>query len=210
MCLYPRLIKNRKYIPNKKNKGNVPKVKDIRVLYVPVGCGKCMECTKQKANEWRTRLLEEVRENWTGKFVTLSFNEKSLIKLGKEANEKEGYKADNEIAKIAIRYFLERWRKATGKSVRHWLVTELGGNGTERIHIHGIIWTEETRLIHDKWQYGNVWIGQWINEITVNYIVKYLHKTDEKHKHYNSKVFTSSGIGKGYTKRRDSNRNKGS
>jgi hypothetical protein len=32
MCLYPRLIKNRKYIKNKKNGGNIPPVKDERVL----------------------------------------------------------------------------------------------------------------------------------------------------------------------------------
>ena len=35
MCLYPRLIKNRKYIANKKNGGNIPPVSDLRVLMVP-------------------------------------------------------------------------------------------------------------------------------------------------------------------------------
>ena len=39
MCLYPKLIKNRKYIANKKNGGNIPPVSDSRVLMVPVGCG---------------------------------------------------------------------------------------------------------------------------------------------------------------------------
>ena len=29
------------------------------------------------------------------------------------------------------------------KSVRHWLITELGHNGTENIHLHGIIWTNK-------------------------------------------------------------------
>ena len=46
MCSYPRLIKNRKYIANKKNGGNIPPVSDLRVLMVPVGCGKCIECKK--------------------------------------------------------------------------------------------------------------------------------------------------------------------
>ena len=32
MCLYPKLIKNRKYIANKKNGGNIPPVSDLRVL----------------------------------------------------------------------------------------------------------------------------------------------------------------------------------
>ena len=48
MCLYPRLIKNPKYKPNKKNGGQVPPILDSRVLAVPIGCGKCLECKKQK------------------------------------------------------------------------------------------------------------------------------------------------------------------
>ena len=43
MCLYPRLIKNPKYKPNKKNGGRVPPILDSRVLAVPIGCGKCLE-----------------------------------------------------------------------------------------------------------------------------------------------------------------------
>ena len=91
MCLYPRLIKNRKYTVTKKNGGVVPQVTDERALMVPVGCGKCMECKKQKANTWRTRLLEEIRTDKTGKFVTLSFSDKSLKELS-EGIELKGYK----------------------------------------------------------------------------------------------------------------------
>ena len=53
MCLYPKLIKNRKYIANKKNGGAIPPVTDLRVIMVPVGCGKCIECLKQKGREWQ-------------------------------------------------------------------------------------------------------------------------------------------------------------
>ena len=123
MCLYPKLIQNRKYKANKKNKGIIPICKDERALLVPVGCGKCMECMRQKANGWKTRLLEEVRHDKTGKFVTLSFSNKSLVEIGKEIKGISGYKADNEICRIAIRRFLERWRKTEKKSVKHWMVT---------------------------------------------------------------------------------------
>ena len=67
MCLYPKLIKNRKYIANKKNGGNIPPVNDLRVLMVPVGCGKCIECKKQKSREWSIRLQEEIRHMNNGK-----------------------------------------------------------------------------------------------------------------------------------------------
>jgi hypothetical protein len=212
MCLYPKLITNRKYIPNKKNGGIIPAVSDKRVLQVPIGCGKCMECKKQKSREWQVRLQEEIRENKNGKFVTLTFSDESIKELSKDI-KLEGYELDNEIATKAVRRFLERWRKKYKKSVRHWLVTELGSNGTENIHLHGIIFTNETaETIKKIWQYGYTWIGDkstggYVNEKTINYIVKYINKVDTKHKEYNSKILTSAGIGRNYTNRKDSKKN---
>ena len=59
----------------------MPKVKkegkwvdDERVTIVPVGCGKCMECMKQKKNNWRIRLMEEVKSDKRGHFVTFTFS----------------------------------------------------------------------------------------------------------------------------------------
>ena len=78
MCLYPRLIKNKKYEPNKKNGGHVPPLLDERTLYVPVACQNCIECDKQKRTHWRTRLLEEVKHNTQkGYFITLTFSNES-------------------------------------------------------------------------------------------------------------------------------------
>ena len=166
MCLYPKLILNRKYTPNNKNKGNVPIPSDIRALYVPVGYGKCMECLKQKAREWRVRLHEELRsDNRSVYFVTLSFSDESLNKLQSEIDkEYTGYDLDNKTATLAVRRFLERWRKEFKTSVKHWLVTELGQNNTERIHIHGLIWSPDPGLIGRIWKYGNTWIGDYVNE----------------------------------------------
>jgi len=222
MCLYPKLIKNRKYISNKKNGGIIPPVTDARVLMVPVGCQRCMECKKQKSRNWQVRLQEEIRHNKNGKFVTLTFSNESIEKLAHEIIGTTkigmecltGYNLDNEIATLATRRFLERWRKKYKKSVRHWLVTELGGNGTENIHMHGIIWTNESsETINKIWKYGFTWVGDkrnegYVNEKTVNYIVKYISKTDVLHKEYNSKVLTSAGIGKNYTTRHDAIKNK--
>lgn len=216
MCLYPRLIKNRKYTINKKNGGNIPQVKDNRTLLVPVGCGNCIECRKQKARGWQIRMLEEVKNRKDGKFVTLTFSNESILELTKEIKGLNGYDLDNAIATIGIRRFLERWRKKNKKSLRHWLVTELGHNGTENIHMHGIVWTEKTiEEIGEKWQYG--WIYprtenekkiNYVNAKTVNYIIKYITKRDEKHKTYKSKILTSAGIGKTYIERLDAGKNK--
>ena len=214
MCLYPKLIKNRKYISNKKNGGNIPPVTDKRVLLVPVGCQKCIECKKQKARNWQVRLQEEIRHDNKGKFVTFTFSNESIKELSSQIKGITGYNLDNEIATLGVRRFLERWRKKFKKSVKHWLVTELGSNGTENIHLHGILWTNETtKTIEKIWKYGFIWVGDknnggYVNEKTINYIVKYINKIDEKHKEYNSKILTSAGIGRNYTEREDSKKNK--
>lgn len=206
MCIYPRLIENKKYKSNKKNGGIIPDVKDGRQLYVPVGCGKCMECKKQKGRGWAIRMQEDIKHNKNAKFVTLTFNEEELTKLKQELDY-TGYELENEVAKLAVKRFRERWRKKYGKSIRHWLVTELGGGRTERIHIHGIVWTNEKKEeIEQKWKYGMVWQGEYVNEKTINYIVKYVNKIDEKHKEYESIILTSAGIGKDYLKTRNSKR----
>ena len=200
MCLYPKLIKNKKFEPNKKNGGVPPPVNDKRTLLVPVGCGKCMECMKKKANDWRTRLLEEIKVGNKCEFVTLTLSNDSYRALDIEINEDvRGYDRENEIITLATRRFLERWRAKTGKSVKHWLVSELGGSGTENIHLHGFLWTDKKELINETWKYGYTYTGEWVNEQTVNYCVKYVMKMDKKHKEYRSKILTSKGIGANYT-----------
>ena len=81
MCLFPMFIHNPKYKPNKKNKYNPPQLKDERIKYVPTGCGKCIECLKQKAREWQVRLQEEIKTDKTGLFITFSYSDKWLNQL---------------------------------------------------------------------------------------------------------------------------------
>lgn len=235
MCLYPTLIKNRKYVKNKKNGGVVPPVPDERVRYVPIGCQDCIECRKQKARQWQVRLLEDLKEHKNGRFITLTFSNESIVKFIENTDnlkelehlkELSGYPLDNEIATKAVRLFLERWRKKFKKPLRHWLVTELGHNGTENIHIHGIIWTDvDLRIVEQVWGYGYMWKGKkqtyknsrgtvtskienYVNERTVNYIIKYITKRDIDHPGFKSKILTSAGIGGNYVRGTDYKRNK--
>lgn len=205
MCLYPKLILNRKYLPNKKNGGIPPKCPDERLKYVTAACGKCYECRKQKSRAWLVRMQEELRHDNNAIFVTLTFEDKWYQTISK----KYSIKGDNNIATIAMRLWLERIRKKTGKSIKHWCITELGGNATERIHIHGILWGEDIASItRETWNYGFIYIGKYVNEKTINYITKYMYKKDEKHPNFTGKVLCSSGIGKEYLNRTDSINNK--
>lgn len=207
MCLYPRFILNRKYLPNKKNVGTPPECTDPRAKMVPVGCGKCIECLTQKARAWSVRLQEEIRSNKQGQYVTLTFSNESIAELTKEIDGLDGYELDNEIAKLAVRRFLERWRKKYGVSVKHWLVTELGHQGTENIHLHGLIFTDNKQDIQEIWKYGFTYIGEYVNEQTINYIVKYISKQDKHHLYYNPRILTSPGMGSAYTQRPDATLN---
>lgn len=194
MCLYPKLIKNPKYKPNKKNGGKPPKPTDIRLTMVPIGCGNCIECRKQLANNWRVRLSVTLSAmKIPAYYITLTFSEEKLNWYKLTCNN------DNDIARAAIRHFLERWRKKYKKSVKHWLITELGHEGTERIHLHGIIWTEHPKeAIEERWGNGWVRIGAYVNLRTINYIIKYVTKIDSDHENYTGKIFCSAGLGKEY------------
>lgn len=194
MCLYPRLIANKKYLPNRKNNYNPPILHDIRLKYVSIGCGKCIECRKQKANNWRIRLTQEILSDNVAQFVTLTFSEEALNSIMRKYNIEDA----NLVAGIAVRRFLERWRKKHTKSVKHWLITELGHQGTERIHLHGLIWTDNKEDIKNIWGYGYVFIGEYVGIRTINYIVKYVTKLDADHKTFEGQIFASAGIGKAY------------
>ena len=164
----------------------------------------------KKKREWSIRLKEEIKQDNKATFVTLTFNEESLQKLRKDKriNNLTAYDLDNATAKLATRLFLERWRKQTKRSVKHWLITELGHNGTERIHLHGIIWSKDVEMINKTWGYGYTYNGIYVNERTINYITKYITKQDNKHKAYKPKILTSAGIGGTYTQRTQAEANK--
>ena len=82
MCLNPSYIKNRKYIPNKKNGGVIPPVSANRVLIVPVGCGVCIECKKQKSRSWQIRLKEDIKRYFNGKVVARRMSGEMNTSLG--------------------------------------------------------------------------------------------------------------------------------
>ena len=149
----------------------------------------CKECKKKKAREWSLRLQEDTKHNKNAKFITFTLSNwyyKVLRRYTQTHKIKstDEYIIDNQIATIAIRRFLERWRKKYKKSVRHWLITELGGGHSERIHLHGLIYTDNKNDIDLLWKYGYTWLGYSMNESVISYVIKYCHKTDLVHKNY--------------------------
>lgn len=224
MCLYSTLGPNLKFTANKKNGGIIPPIIDTRTRMVAYQCGRCMECRAKKARDWTARLMADIKEHKNGKFVTLTFSNESLLEISEMKPTKswkglanlKGYDRDNAIAKRAVALFRERWRKEFKTSIRHWFVTELGHKGTENIHIHGIVWTDQSfEDIKRIWKYGFIWpyqkkdyLKNYVSEKTINYCTKYVTKNDLDHPNYTPRILTSPGMGKYYITSNDSRRNK--
>lgn len=209
MCLYPKTIKNKKYLPNQKNEGIIPYMRDVRYEYVPIPCGKCIECRKQRQLNWKLRMLEEIKEHKHNYFITLTFAPEELQKL---VDETQVDVECNALATIAVRRMLEYYRKDNKKSIKHFLITELGHENTERIHLHGILFSDETleftnlqpvgRTFNANWKYwkyGIVNVGTYVGEKTIEYVSKYMTKLDKDHKGFEGKVHCSPGLGKAFT-----------
>lgn len=89
---------------------------------VEVPCGYCFSCQKSSNNQYRIRLMYEIRK-WppnTCLFVTLTFDDENLIKYQDNPNK-------------AVRLFLDRMRKRFGKQIRHWFIGEYGTKKVVRI-----------------------------------------------------------------------------
>lgn len=224
MCLYPRKLRNKKYTATEKNKGVIPDlpitgetwyapIYDTRVLEIEVPCGQCIECRQAKAREWQVRLGEEIKDYKHKYFVTLTFGPKELEEVCKKSRLSEC----NALAAYALRHSLERWRKDEKKSLRHWFITELGHEGTERIHMHGLIFTDkelDLEVIEEipqkgymckwkYWKYGLIFVGLYVNQRTINYISKYITKIDTDHKGFIGNILASPGIGRSFVDRQE-------
>ena len=132
MCYFTKKVLNKRFLPNRKNGWNPPVCTDERFRYVEVECGHCFECRKKKRREWRIRNYEQLKETPHAVFFTGTVSPERYEYICKKYGFKNDGSQDNEIITEIHRLFLERIRKETGKSVRHWCVTEKGHTNTRR------------------------------------------------------------------------------
>lgn len=160
--------------------------------------------------------MEEFHYHKDCSFVTLTFSEENLLKYRllaqkelKDETKCNIYLTDNTAAKIAIRHYLERVRKRTGKSIKHWFITERGHTNTRRIHVHGIIWASYSQHgrgsnrpgdldLTKEWKNGWTFNGDYVGEKTITYVSKYITKNDTDNIGFKGKICCSPGIGKEY------------
>ena len=191
MCYFTKKVLNKRFLPNRKNRWNPPVCTDERFRYVEVECGHCFECRKKKRREWRIRNYEQLKETPHAVFFTGTVSPQRYEYICKKYGFKNDGSQDNEIITKIHRLFLERIRKETGKSVKHWCVTEKGHTNTRRIHLHGLFYAREgqtkwqlTKLLYENWIDGYRYYGRYVNEKTINYVSKYMTKKDEDNPDY--------------------------
>lgn len=162
-------------------------------IFVP--CGKCLGCRKDRARQWRVRLLHEhmFGKHFNCICLTLTIDNDNYAKF----SDKAGIKA-------CLRAFLDRLRYYTSsrKLPKRFFVTELGEE-RDRLHFHGFMW--DIDIPYDKirrcWSYGFIWIDKLKSVKQLSYATKYITKPSFKF-HY-PLVFVSPGLGADYLKQRN-------
>lgn len=202
MCLYPRnawrwkgtKILRFDSIPFKKITGEIVKESDVEQFTLP--CGKCVECQKQKSEEWVVRCKEELKYHKTSCFITLTY-----AKTNGDLNYEDFQK------------FMKRLRKNTGKEIRFFMCGEYGDKGN-RPHYHcilfGIDFNEDKKKLYidsrgnqlytsafleKTWKLGICTVGEVTSE-SIRYCTKYMNKFDFREHKVKPFIRTSQGIGK--------------
>lgn len=201
-CLNEHWIINRKYVKiAKENNEDIYQYEDRVDFYVPIKCGRCLNCINSYMTAWRNRLLieyeymsSEQRNNST--WFTLTFSNENLVETDK------GFTRTRFPPRHYKRQFIDILRKRLGYTPRHWIVTEFGED-SNRFHMHGIFFDYSPYLdeLQSAWKFGIVDI-QPLHEDAIKYVTSYITKRADdiiidpamiQH------VFCSPGIGKAYS-----------
>lgn len=159
--------------------------------YVQVPCGKCGICLQRRRKSWQFRLMQELKYSWSAFFITLTYNEHSIVDLNKRDIQLFMKKLRNYENKV-------RSKDIENRKIKYYITGEYGSLG--RPHYHGLVFSisKETRLNLDKiWNNGFVKVGT-VNEASIMYVLKYM--MDESNKF---KPLISKGIGIDYLRKNE-------
>ncbi|UNI72417.1 MAG: replication initiator protein [Chaetfec virus UA24_2329] len=165
---------------------------DYKIL---IPCGHCLGCLRDKATQWRVRLLHE----------HLYGNHKNCICLTltiapgfyDQFQNRKGMAA-------AMRAFIDRLRYYVvgRKSPKRFFVSELGEQ-RGRLHFHGFIWDINVpeRELRRAWKYGFICAKPLRSARQLSYATKYITKPAVAF--HKPTIFVSPGLGIGYLNQKE-------
>lgn len=154
ICRYP--------VPLYKNEGGKK-----RVIYVP--CNKCAWCKRRLRNEWFVRFVEESKQHFYTRFVTLDYSDEFLpFKFEEETGEL--------IPSVNLRDIQLYHKKIRDHyKFRFFLASEYGRqNG--RPHYHAIYWSDEKIPFYELWNKGEHGSDLPATPASFKYVTKYILK----------------------------------
>ena len=161
---------------------------DDNVFVLP--CGRCESCKRNKAEDWAIRCELEAKMHPYNYFVTLTFNEDSILFA----------------SKYDLQTFLDRLEGNGHKRKFKYFACQEEGDLTHRLHFHLVLFCDfkidlfnpvkvgnfyhyESKLMNQLWKFGFYTISPFETSCA-RYVAKYTSK--------NSKLFMSRNIGKSY------------
>lgn len=133
-------------------------------------CGKCSICKKESLNEWYVRLLAELGDKKTAKFITLTYNDNNMP-------------LDLSLKMKHIQLYIMRLRKYSENNIKYFYCGEYGEK-TKRPHYHMILFGDiSDKIIKENWVYGFTHIGS-VNSKSIRYVLNYTQKENQGYSKY--------------------------
>lgn len=138
-----------------------------------IPCGHCLGCLEDKAKDWTTRNLMELKTSDNAVFLTLTYDREHLP-------TKYGYPT---LRKMDLSAFMKRLRKHYSLSKLRFFACGEYGSHTLRPHYHLIVYGYpyyedrwcETELLSNIWKNGNVYLGS-VTAQSIAYVSRYVVK----------------------------------
>lgn len=138
-------------------KGVKPSVSDS--LMIP--CGRCIGCRVERKRQWGVRMIHEAKMHEGNSFVTLTFDNESLVKECRLCEG--GYSLDR---KHMQDFFKRLRRRLDGVQIRNFYCGEYGGK-THRPHYHALIFGYDfpDRKLWKRLDKHNYFISEFLREV---------------------------------------------
>ena len=142
---------------------------------IPLPCGNCPICKRNRVNQWVFRLKQEEKRSISAYFVTLTYDREYLPRT------RNNYRT---LSRHDWQLFMKKLRRRneSKKRIRYYTAGEYGSK-RGRPHYHSIMFNvTDVEMINDSWQKGIVYVGN-VSGNSIAYTAKYIDKDKDEKRH---------------------------